>query len=583
VRARGLLPLLLFLSAAAGTVLLGSRILSAERASAERTARERLRARATAAAASLEAEASRLLREAALGEPDAIREGGRFVKPGEPRPLPRLEVPRARDPEGAFYLDQGERAEAVDLEPERAAGLYGAAAAEERDPATRAVALFRSAALERRRGREAEARALEERFLAVVPAEARGTLEALVVRIRSGERGAGIRGEVLAALDTGEDALVRGLLREAGGGDADLGARAGEIALLHLLRGIAASSPTGAAAAEDGTLVAWVSEGGRTRFRAGPPPAPEEGLRFLRASDPPPDPAALVETATTGDPLPGLRVAAEAPRPAVEAEARRGARMLGGALLALLGAGTGALILGVRAARREAEAARARADFVTRVGHDLRTPLAKIRMYAETVAAGRTRGPEEAREFATVAVREAEALTGMVERVLDFSRTSAAPEPQARTPLDLAALAAEVADWHRPLLEREGIRLSMRALGPLPVRGEEGALRGAVSNLIENAVRHGRAGESVDVEARRAGTMAEVVVSDRGPGVPAGMEARIFERFVRGPGSAGSGAGLGLALVRDAAESHGGRASASNREGGGAEFVLAIPLREEGA
>jgi signal transduction histidine kinase len=204
-------------------------------------------------------------------------------------------------------------------------------------------------------------------------------------------------------------------------------------------------------------------------------------------------------------------------------------------------------------------------------------------MYAETVAAGRTRGPEETREFATVAVREAEALTGMVERVLDFSRAAEAQAPEARVPLDLAALAEETAVWHRPLLERRGVRLEFRAGGPLPVLGDAAALRGAVSNLVENAARHGASGESVEVEARRAGSMAEVRVRDRGPGIPAGMERRIFERFVRGPGAVGSGAGLGLSLVRDAAESHGGRAEASNRSGGGAEFVLAVPLREEGA
>jgi signal transduction histidine kinase len=75
--------------------------------------------------------------------------------------------------------------------------------------------------------------------------------------------------------------------------------------------------------------------------------------------------------------------------------------------------------------------------------------------------------------------------------------------------------------------------------------------------------------------------MAVLRVLDRGPGLPAGTEERLFERFVRGPGAAGPGAGLGLALVREAALAHGGTARASNREGGGAAFEVRVPLAEE--
>ena len=590
MQARGLLPVLLFLSAAAGTALLGSRVVAAERVSAERTARERLRARAQAGAAALGAEASRLMREAAFGTPDAVTRDDGSRTPAAPRPLGRLPGAPPSDSEGAFYLEQGERAEVADREPDRAAGLYAAAAGEGRDPSTRAAALFRLAALERRRGREEEARAHERRFLDTLPTESSGTFEALAVRARLGERGPAIEEAILLGLGAGDDEAVRGLLREVGAAEAAIAKRRSELILLGRIdRAGPTKTPTGAelVLAEfpedlEPSIVAWSSIEGATRWRVGPVPALPEAVWLLREkpsevkywmSD-------IKESASAADPLQGEQVVACDFRAAVEEEARRGALMLGGALLALLGAGATALILAVRASRREADAARVRADFVTRVGHDLRTPLSKVRMYAETVAAGRTTGPEEAREFAGVAAREAEVLTGMVDRILDFSRAAAGPVAGEERDFDLAEMTAEVAAWHRPLLERDGIALAVRVDGALPVRGDSAALRAAVSNLVENAARHAASGRSIEVEARRNGRTAEVRVLDRGPGLPPGMGERLFERFVRGPGTEGPGAGLGLALVREAAESHGGRARASNRGGGGAEFALEIPIRE---
>ena len=183
---RGHLPVLLFLLAAGGVALLGSRVVASERASAERAARETLRARAQSAAAALEAHASRLLKEAATGDPDAVRdEEGRFLEPPGSAPLARLDPVRGADPEAEFYLAEGERAEAEDGDTARAAGLYGAAAAEGRDAVARAVARFRLAALCRRAGDRAAAEGEEASFLAVLPKDRRRTWEALVVRGRA--------------------------------------------------------------------------------------------------------------------------------------------------------------------------------------------------------------------------------------------------------------------------------------------------------------------------------------------------------------------------------------------------------------
>ncbi len=598
----GLLRVLLFLAAAAGVALLGGRIVASERASAERTAREVLRARAQEAAGTLSASASRLLREAATGTPDAVREiAGPFRRPDPPRPLRRLEPDGKRDPEATFYLDAAGRAETVDRDSERAAGLYRAAAGEGRDPAARSIALHRLAALERRRGREVEAATVEREFLASVDPERRLSVEALLVRVSLGKADSDIARDVLRHLATGSDPEVRGLLRACGAGEGAIRARWEEIGRIGRLKeedvGVLAAMLSGVLVKEgdpfkvlssgngpEARLLAFAVQGDTVRFREEHlPPLPAGTRLLLRSDGPGADPEAIEEVVTvpTGEPLWGQRVLAAMPRATIDAAARRGALLLGGALAALLLAGGAAFALSVRAARREAEAAHARAAFVTKVGHDLRTPLAVVRMYAETLAAGKVADPAEAREFAGIAAREAERLTGMVGQVLDLSRVSEGEGALARRPLDLAELAREVVAVHRPLLLHAGMRLEVRAEGPLPVLGDSAALRGAVSNLLENTARHASSGGEVGLETAREGRMAVLRVLDRGPGIPAGMEERLFERFVRGPDAAGPGAGLGLAFVREAAEAHGGQAAASNRSDGGAVFTMSVPLGEE--
>jgi signal transduction histidine kinase len=591
---RGPLPFLLFLLAAGGTLFLATRILASERVSAEQTARERLRATTREAEGVLFGAGLAAIHAtpSAIAQVDWISDRGsgrlRFITPQEPASLDRLRL--GHDPTAVSYLAAAERAEAVDGDIARAADLYRAVAAGSADPGARCAALFRLAALERRQDRPDAAQRLEGDFLERLPAADRGTLEAVIVRARASRPDPELAPCLLAAVGSPDESIALGLLAQVDPRCREsVKTRREELRSMERLRPLAEGAWEGStvregAAIREGRLVAWRrGEGLTVCVHEEAVPTLPPGIRLAPGSDGLPRDEEITESLEIGRPFRGVSVAASVPRSAVEAEARRGAWLLGGALVALLLAGGAALVLSVRAARREAEAARARADFVTKVGHDLRTPLAVVRMYAETLAAGRVADPAEAREFAGVAAREAARLTDMVGQVLDLSRVSEGDGALARRPLDLAALVREVAEVHRPLLEHVGLRFEMRAAEPLPVLGDSSALRGAVSNLLENAERHAAAGGSVEIEARRDGRMAEVRVLDRGPGVPEGMEERVFERFVRGPDAACPGAGLGLALVREAAEAHGGAASASNRQGGGAAFSLALPIREGGA
>jgi signal transduction histidine kinase len=188
--------------------------------------------------------------------------------------------------------------------------------------------------------------------------------------------------------------------------------------------------------------------------------------------------------------------------------------------------------------------------------HELRSPLARVRMAIEMVDDPRP----DRRALIEAAKGDIAELDELIDDLLLSSRLEA--RPLARETVDLGALAVE-----------EASKVGATAAGAGVVQGDARALRRLVRNLAENAVRHGGAAVHVAVEGTR------LVVEDRGPGIPESERERIFEPFYR-PAShsegTDGGVGLGLALVRQIAEKHGGRAWVDSRDGGGARFVVEL-------
>ncbi len=218
-----------------------------------------------------------------------------------------------------------------------------------------------------------------------------------------------------------------------------------------------------------------------------------------------------------------------------------------------------------RAAARIEALLRSHQSLLANASHELRSPLARLKMAMalldEAPPADRARLKRE------IDANIAE-LDALVDEVLLAGRLDAQSALDAAQPVALLALAAE-----------EAARVGASAEGDdLLLRGDERLLRRAVRNLLENARRYAGAGVEVRV-ARRADGGAELAVADRGPGVPEALRERIFEPFFRMPGHAEreGGVGLGLALVRQIAERHGGGARCEPREGGGSRFVISLP------
>ena len=204
-------------------------------------------------------------------------------------------------------------------------------------------------------------------------------------------------------------------------------------------------------------------------------------------------------------------------------------------------------------------------SMLANASHELRSPLARMKMAVsmldEATPAHRLRLKQE------IDTNVAE-LDALVEEVLLACRLDAAPTPERNERVELLAMAAE-----------EGVRVDAAIDGtPTTVVGEDRLLRRALRNLLENARRYG--GNEVEVGVGPLAGQAVVRVSDRGPGVPVAMRERIFEPFFRLPGHAeqAGGVGLGLSLVKQIAQRHGGSVHCEAREGGGTCFVLSLPL-----
>lgn len=219
--------------------------------------------------------------------------------------------------------------------------------------------------------------------------------------------------------------------------------------------------------------------------------------------------------------------------------------------------------------------------FINAVTHELKTPVASIRLYLETL---RSRSVDETRrqEFYRIMLNDSDRLLATIEQVLRTGRVGHTSRV-VNTPLELDALIEDCLARARKLHHVEGDALAFHAGPPATIMGDPDEVRAAVSNLIDNAVKYSGQEVKVTVETSTVeGKFAAVRVTDRGPGIPKTELKQIFKRFYRVPGPLAArvkGTGLGLYIVRSVAKRHGGKAWAeSEGEGHGSTFVLQFPL-----
>jgi signal transduction histidine kinase len=221
---------------------------------------------------------------------------------------------------------------------------------------------------------------------------------------------------------------------------------------------------------------------------------------------------------------------------------------------------------------RVEQALNSQRDFVANASHQLRTPLTGLRLRLES--AGLKSADPGVRRDIEAAERETERLARLLNGLLALARERADPPEVA--PLSLAGEVAAAVDRWRAPAEGNGSRLLVEDGEDALVRISPDDLAVILDNLIENAIEHGGPASDVTIEWMRGGEIAELAVSDCGPGVPHGEEERVFERFHRAAGGDVPGTGLGLPIVRALAERWGGAATISNRPAGGARAEVLL-------
>ncbi|HYP58133.1 MAG TPA: ATP-binding protein, partial [Beijerinckia sp.] len=220
--------------------------------------------------------------------------------------------------------------------------------------------------------------------------------------------------------------------------------------------------------------------------------------------------------------------------------------------------------------------------------HELRTPLASLLGFIETLQ-GPARGDEEARtKFLAIMRDQAQRMARLVDDLLSLSRIEQNLHLQPRTPVDLVAVLRHIADTLTPMASAADVALKLDAPDGICVTGDRDELLRVVENLVENAIKYGASdfatvNRQVEIAAMAEGKQAILSVRDHGPGIPPEHLPRLTERFYRvdaRQSRAKGGTGLGLAIVKHIVARHRGRLGIESKPGEGAIFSVTLPLHK---
>ena len=282
-----------------------------------------------------------------------------------------------------------------------------------------------------------------------------------------------------------------------------------------------------------------------------------------------------------------------ADRDALYARQRQRTLLFGAMILTAVLAAVAGLALARRAFFQQLRLNELKSNFVSSVSHELRAPIASVRLLAENLERGRIPEPRRQGEYFHFIVQECRRLSALIENVLDFSRIEQGCKEYEFEPSDVTALARTTVQLMEPYAAEKGVKLETYGLEPgappieLSVDGR--ALQQALVNLIDNAIKHSPSDETVTVGLERKNGPTKAVhlyVADHGPGIPKEEHEKIFERFYR----CGSelrrqtqGVGIGLSVVQHVVAAHGGRVVVQSEPGHGSRFTIELPERSQHA
>lgn len=241
-----------------------------------------------------------------------------------------------------------------------------------------------------------------------------------------------------------------------------------------------------------------------------------------------------------------------------------------------------------RLAKREVALAEVKANFVADVSHELKTPLATIQLFAETLQSGRVISEEKRQEYYVIITRETTRLTNLINNILDFARIDAGRKEYTLEPCDIRKVVQETYESYRPQMDHHGFEHHLAIDDLLPsVNADSDAIAQVLLNLMSNAVKYAGDDRYLLVEVTsdtRRGTRGVLIsVHDRGIGIDPAERRHLFEGFYRARDRRvreKSGTGLGLALVKQIVDAHGGHVYSESRLVKGTTFRVFLPAAE---
>ncbi len=236
----------------------------------------------------------------------------------------------------------------------------------------------------------------------------------------------------------------------------------------------------------------------------------------------------------------------------------------------------------VRAVIHESEVSRMKSEFVSNVSHELKTPLALIRMFGETLDEGIVTDEKKRREFYSIIRKESERLTHLIDNVLDFSRMDTGAKIYHFEEADLVKVVRSSLEAYKFHIRDNGFEIEIELPDEsMLLKIDKDAISQALLNLLSNAVKFSEYKKFIRVEVSSDSTSAMISVTDNGVGIAKRELSKIFEKFYRAPSSMveeTTGSGLGLALVKHIVEAHDGIIDVESEPGKGSMFIIRIPL-----
>jgi two-component system, OmpR family, phosphate regulon sensor histidine kinase PhoR len=240
-----------------------------------------------------------------------------------------------------------------------------------------------------------------------------------------------------------------------------------------------------------------------------------------------------------------------------------------------------ALALAFRSVKREVQLAQNKSDFVANVSHEIRTPLALISMFAETLEMGRVKSEEKKQEYYTIITKETHRLSGIVNKILNFSQTEAGKKTLHIESVELSRELLGILKTYDFHLKNKGFEYHFEESINLFVKADKEALTEIIINLIDNAIKYSADKKRIEINVGSKDEFGWISIKDYGLGISKADQKHIFDKFYRvssGNLAKSQGTGLGLSLVKQLIEKQNGKISVTSELGQGSIFTLYFPL-----